>query len=80
VRPLKHSGYDVASAPPQVAEIVLRSRAFDLLVVSSLTDDALHRILSLADGADIIVLEGVTKPSELLYLVAQRLNRLQRKA
>jgi hypothetical protein len=33
---LKHSGYNAASASPQLAEIVLRSQKFDLMVLSSL--------------------------------------------
>jgi hypothetical protein len=76
---LKHSGYDAASASPQVAEIVLRSQKFDLVVLSKLSDIDLHRIINLADGAEVLVLDGFTSPSELLSLVAQRLNR-QRKA
>jgi len=35
---LKHSGYDAAPASPQVAEIVLRSQKFDLIVLSRLSD------------------------------------------
>jgi DNA-binding response OmpR family regulator len=76
---LKYSGYDAASASPQVAEIVLRSQKFDLVVLSKLSDIDLHRIINLADGAEVLVLDGFTSPSELLSLVAQRLNR-QRKA
>jgi hypothetical protein len=75
---LKHSGYDAASASPQFAEIVLRRQRFDLIVVSSLSDYDLHRIVNLSDGADILVLDGLTAPSELLSLVAQRLNRQRR--
>jgi hypothetical protein len=77
---LKHSGYDAASASPHVAEIVLRSRKFDLIVVSSLGDFDLHRINNFADGADVLVLEEFIFPSELLFLVAERLNRRQRRA
>jgi hypothetical protein len=76
---LKYSGYEAASASPQVAEIVLRSQKFDLIVLSRPTDFALHRIINLADGADLLVLEELTMPSELLSLVAERLDR-QRKA
>ena len=77
---LKHSGYDSASASPRVAEMVLRSRKFDLIVVSSLGDFDLHRINNFADGADVLVLEEFTYPSELLFLVSERLNRRQRRA
>jgi len=76
---LKYSGYDAASASPRVAEIVLCSRKFDLIVIAKLSDFDLHRVINLADGADVLVLEALTTPSELLSLVAQRLDR-QRKA
>ena len=76
---LKYSGYDAASASPPVAEIVLRSQKFDLIVISRLSDFDLHRIINLADGADVLVLDELTMPSELLSLVAERLDR-QRKA
>jgi CheY-like chemotaxis protein len=70
---LKHSGYDAASAAPHLAESVLRSQKFDLIVLSLLSD----LDTNLADGADILVLDGYTVPAELLSLVAQRLNRRQ---
>jgi DNA-binding response OmpR family regulator len=76
---LKDSGYDPAPASPQVAEVVLRSQKFDLIVLSRLSDFDMQRIVNLADGADVLVLEELTAPSELLSLVAQRLDR-QRKA
>lgn len=75
---LKYSGYEAASASAQVAEIVLRSRKFDLIVLSSLNDSDLNRIINLADGADVLVLDQLTMPPKLLSLVAQRLNRHQR--
>jgi hypothetical protein len=72
---LKNSGYDSASASPQLAEIVLRNQKFDLIVLSSLREYDLHKIINLADGADVLVLDyGLTMPSELLSLVAQRLK------
>lgn len=74
---LKHSGYEAASASPQVAQIVLRSQKFDLIVLSSLNDSDLNTIINLADGADILVLDELTMPHKLLSLVAQRLNRHQ---
>lgn len=77
---LKHSGYDAASAAPQLAEIVLRSQKFDLIVLSRLSDYDLQRIINLADGADVLALDGLTMPRELLSLVAQRLNGNQRRA
>jgi hypothetical protein len=77
---LKVSGYDATSASPQLAEIVLRSQKFDLIVVSALSDYDLHRIISFSDGADVLVLEELTMPYELLSLVAQRLNGHKRRA
>ncbi len=55
---LKASGYDATSAPPHLAEIVLRGQKFDLVVVSSLNDRDLQRVITLSDGADLLVLEG----------------------
>jgi hypothetical protein len=73
----KHSGYDAASASPQLAEILLRSRKFDLIVLSRLSEFDLHRIINFADGAGVLVLDAFTSPTELLSLVAERLNRVQ---
>ena len=77
---LNYSGYDAASASPQLAAIVLRSHRFDLIVISTMRDFDLHRVINLSDGADVLVLDFLTTPSELLCLVAQRLNRHQRRA
>jgi hypothetical protein len=77
---LNASGYDAASASPRVAAVVLSSQKFDLIVISRVSDSDLQRIINLADGADVLVLEELTMPSELLNLVAQRLNRHQRRA
>jgi hypothetical protein len=38
----------------------------------------LQRIIKLSDGAEVLVLEELTMASELLSLVAQRLNRQRR--
>jgi hypothetical protein len=77
---LKYSGYNAASASPRLAESVLRTQKFDLIVVSSISDSDLQRVVNLSDGADVLVLDQVTLPSKLLSLVAQRLNRHQRRA
>jgi hypothetical protein len=66
---LKNSGYDAVSASPQLAEIVLRSQNFDLIVLSNLSDSDLHKIVNLADEANLLVLYEITLPSELLCLV-----------
>jgi hypothetical protein len=72
---LKYSGYDAASASPQAAEIVLRSQKFDLLVISSVSDSDLQRIVGLSDGAEVLVLDLLVMPSEYLSLVTARLSR-----
>jgi CheY-like chemotaxis protein len=77
---LKYSGYDAASASTQLAEIMLRSKKFDLIVVSTVSDHDLHRIIGFSNGAGLLVLDGITKPSELLSLVSQRLNDHARRA
>jgi hypothetical protein len=76
----KYSCYDAASASPHLAEIVLRSKKFDLIVLSSLRDSDLHWSINLSDGADVLVLGCLTMPSELLSLISQRLNRHERRA
>jgi CheY-like chemotaxis protein len=75
---LKYSGYDTASGSPQLAEILLRIQKFDLIVLSWLSDYDLHRIVDLSDGAELLVLEEITMPSELLSLVMQRLDQQRR--
>jgi hypothetical protein len=72
---LKTSGYDSTSALPHMAEIALRRQKIDLIVLSGLSDSDLHRIVNFSDGADVLILEELTMPSELLSLVGQRLNR-----
>ena len=67
---LKYSGYDAVSASLQVAEIMLRCQKFDLIVLSNLSDSDLHKIINLADGANVLVLYEITLPTELLSLVA----------
>jgi hypothetical protein len=67
---LKYSGYDAVSASPQLAEIVLRGQNFDVIVLSNLSHADLHKIINLADGANVVVLYELTLPSELLSLVA----------
>ncbi len=72
---LEVSGYDACvGAPPRSGEVVLRRQKFDLVVVSSLNDGDIN----LYGGAEVLVLDGFTMPSELIDLVAQRLNRQQR--
>ena len=75
---LKLSQYDVMSALPQTTEVMLRGHKFDLIVISGLSGRDVQRIVSLADGAELMVLDELTMPSELLDLVSQRLNRQRR--
>jgi hypothetical protein len=67
---LNYSGYDAVSASPQLAEIVLRSQDFDLIVLSNLSNSDLLKIINLADGTNVLVLYEVTSRTELLSLVA----------
>jgi CheY-like chemotaxis protein len=75
---LSYAGYDAASATPHLAGIVLRSQKFDLIVLATMNDFEKDRILGLSDGADVLLLDGFTMPLELLWLVAERLNRQKR--
>jgi DNA-binding response OmpR family regulator len=75
---LKYSGYDAASASPHAAEAALRSQKFDLIVISWVNDHDLHRIVNFSDGAEVLVLEELVMPADLLSLVSQRLNRRRR--
>lgn len=75
---LKHSSYDAASASSRVAETVLLSQKFDLIVLSWLNERDLLRVVNVSDGAQVLVLNRLTMPSELLSLVAGKLNRQQR--
>jgi CheY-like chemotaxis protein len=77
---LNVSGYDAASATPHLAEIVLRRQKFDLIVLARMSDHHQERIINLADGVDVLVLDGITMPLELLWLVGERLSRLQQRA
>jgi hypothetical protein len=77
---LKYSGYDAASTSPQGAEVVLSSRKFDLIVLSGVSEFEQHQILNLADGAQVLVLDVLTMPKDLLALIAERLNGRQRRA
>jgi hypothetical protein len=77
---LKYSGYDSASASPHGAEVVLSSRKFDLIVLSGLNEFEQHRILNLADGAQVLVLDMLILPDHLLTMIAEQLNGTQRRA
>jgi hypothetical protein len=75
---LKFSGYKASAASPQLAEIVLRYRKFDLIVISNVSEFDLHRIINFSDGAGVLVLDEIMMPAELLAVIERRLNR-QRK-
>jgi hypothetical protein len=72
------AGYESIAASPQLAQSVLRSQKFDLIVISRVNDLELQRIVSFSDGAAILVLEELIVPANLISLVAERLNRQQR--
>jgi hypothetical protein len=71
---LKYSGYDACSVLPRGAGIALRGQKFDLVVISSLSDSDLHRVVNFSDGAKLLVFDGFIAPAELLSLVAERLR------
>ncbi len=71
---LEHSGYDVGIAPPQSAETVLGEQRFDLLILRSLDESVCQRLAALSQGAEVLILEGYTNPTELLSLVAKLLK------
>jgi hypothetical protein len=75
---LEYSGYDASSASPAVAEMMLRNQKFDLIILSKLAASEVRTVVNLADGADVMVLEALTMPRELLSLVAERLDRQQK--
>jgi hypothetical protein len=74
------SGYDAISVSPQLAESTLRAPKFDLIVLSELSGHQENPILNVADGADVRVLDGSIRPTELLSLVAERLQSRNRHA
>ena len=76
---LKSSGYKASAASPQLAEIVLRYRKFDLIVISNVSEFDLHRIINFSDGAGVLVLDENMMPAELLAVIERRVNR-QKKA
>jgi hypothetical protein len=47
---------------------------FDLIVLSKVSDYEQYRILNVANGAQVLVLDGFTVPTEFLSLVAERLS------
>jgi hypothetical protein len=75
---LKYSGYDAASASPFVAERLLLSRKFDLIILSELADFDVNSLVNFTDGADVMVLEVLTTPAQLLSFLTQRLDLRRR--
>jgi CheY-like chemotaxis protein len=70
---LQSSGYEATAASPQLAEILLTYRKFDLLVVSRASAYEIDRLVNVSDGAQILVLNELATPVDLLNLVAARL-------
>jgi hypothetical protein len=52
---------------------------FDLIVLSKLSGHEEHRILNVVDGAEVLLLDGLTMPAELLSLVAERLQSSEKR-
>jgi hypothetical protein len=73
---LRASGYDVFSASPRTAEVVLRGQKFDLVIVSALTENDQTRILNLADGAQVMTLHGPIPTQDMVALVASRVRAI----
>jgi hypothetical protein len=71
--------YHSVSASIQFADILLSYQKFDLVVLSTVNDRELDRLLVLAQGSDILVLSAFTKPDKLLSMVAGTLERRHRK-
>jgi hypothetical protein len=53
---------------------MIRAQDFDLLVLSKPN----LSLIDIAEGVDVLALDGFTMPLELLWLVEERLNRQQR--
>jgi hypothetical protein len=75
---LKVAGHVTTAASPGLAESVLRGEKFDLIVISGVSDFELQTIVNFADGANVLVLEKIMFPDELISVVADRLNRQRR--
>ncbi len=73
---LTWAGYKVTYGPPQLAETLLWSRKFDLILVSSsLGQDVVQRIVRRAGRSPVLVLDESTGPGELIDAVGRRLNQ-----
>ena len=72
---LVYSGYNAVAATLQEARSMLRSQAFDLIILSAtLSDEEKTRITTAAGKkARLLQLSAMTKPPALLSDVAQRL-------
>jgi hypothetical protein len=72
---LSQSGYDARSATVTEAELLLLTKEFDLIIVSSFLDDSeKDRILSAAGKTPTLMLRGLTLAPELLVEVERMLG------
>jgi hypothetical protein len=71
---LQSSGYHAFSASPKLAEMILSCQPFDLIVLSTIDEYALNRIINVADRAEILSLEHPTMPSDMLRKVEEKLR------
>jgi DNA-binding response OmpR family regulator len=73
---LKQAGYDASAAAVPEAEVLLRSQAFGLIILSStLNHEEKRRIITAAGSkAKILALSELTMPLELLSEVAKQLR------
>jgi DNA-binding response OmpR family regulator len=75
---LMHKGYNVYPASLPLAEVLLASQTIDLIILSSrLGGEERRQIAIVAGNTEIMVLEGLTMPSELLSEVAKLLHHGQ---
>ena len=75
---LMHKGYDVYPASLRLAEFLLASQTVDLIILSSrLSGEERRKIATVAGNTQIMVLEGLTMPSDLLSEVAKLLHHEQ---
>jgi hypothetical protein len=71
---LSRYGYDATSATVAEAENLLRTKGFDLVIVSAfLSQPEKDRVISAAGETPTLVLEGLTLAPELLVEVDRRL-------
>jgi hypothetical protein len=74
---LTMAGYTAVRASFKKAMTVLSESAFDLVVSSGLSDDEIARLKKLANGAELLSLDGDCLSTVLLFMVDERLRQLR---